>query len=49
MIMKKYLLIILLVLIFPLTIWGKAPTFVPQRTVALVFSSTVNGEVEPCG
>jgi hypothetical protein len=47
--MKKYLLVILLVFIFPLTIWGKTPTFVPQRTIALVFTSNVHGEVEPCG
>jgi len=47
--MKKYLLVTLLALIFPATIWGKAPTFVPQETIALVFSSNVHGELEPCG
>jgi hypothetical protein len=47
--MKKYLLIILLIFFFPVTIWGETPTFVPQRTIALVFSSTVHGELEPCG
>jgi hypothetical protein len=30
-------------------LWGKTPTFVPARSVALVFSSTIHGEVEPCG
>lgn len=47
--MKKYLLAILLAFTFPVTIWGKTPTFVPQETIALVFSSNVHGELEPCG
>jgi hypothetical protein len=47
--MKKYLLVILLILFFPVTIWGKTPTFVPQGAIALVFSSNVHGELEPCG
>jgi hypothetical protein len=47
--MKKYLLATLLVFILPVTIWGKNPTFVPQETIALVFSSNVHGELEPCG
>lgn len=47
--MKKYLLVTLLTLIFPVAIWGKTPTFVDQETIALVFSSNVHGELEPCG
>jgi hypothetical protein len=47
--MKKYFLVILLAFLFPVTIWGKTPTFVPQETVSLVFSSNVHGELEPCG
>jgi hypothetical protein len=48
--MKKYFWITLLVLIFfPVTGWGKTPTFVPQETISLVFSSNVHGELEPCG
>ena len=42
--MEKYLLVILLTFIFPATIWGKTPAFVPQETIALVFSSNVHGE-----
>ncbi|MBP1720352.1 MAG: hypothetical protein H6Q43_3790 [Deltaproteobacteria bacterium] len=48
-IMKKYILVTIFALIFPVTIWGKTPTFVPQETIALVFSSNVHGELEPCG
>jgi len=47
--MKRYLLVILLAFIFPVTIWGKTPNVVPQGTIALVFSSNVHGEIEPCG
>jgi hypothetical protein len=47
--MKKYLLLILLIFFFPVTIWGKVPAFIPDQSVALVFSSTIQGEVEPCG
>ncbi len=47
--MKKYLLVILLAFIFPGTVWGKTPTLVPQGAIALVFSSNVHGELEPCG
>jgi len=47
--MKKLLLGILLLLIFPPSLWGKAPTFTPGQTLALVFSSNIHGEVEPCG
>ncbi len=48
-IMKEYLLATLLFFIFPLPIWGQTPTLVPQESISLVFSSTVQGEVEPCG
>jgi hypothetical protein len=47
--MRKFLLGISLFLMFPTYLWGKDPTFVPAQTVALVFSSNVHGEVEPCG
>ena len=47
--MKKYIWVTLAVFIFPVTIWGKTPIFVPQETIALVFSSNVHGELEPCG
>jgi hypothetical protein len=47
--MKKYILVILLIFFFPVTIWGKTPASVPQGTIALVFSSNVHGELEPCG
>ncbi len=47
--MKKFFLLILLVFFFPSTIWGKTPAFIPQRTIGLVFSSNVHGELEPCG
>jgi len=46
---RKYLLVTLLILVFPLSLWGQTPTFDPKRTIALVFSSSVYGEVEPCG
>jgi len=46
---QKYLLAILLILVFPLPLWGHPPRFDPGRTIALVFSSRVSGEVEPCG
>jgi hypothetical protein len=47
--MKKLLLGILLLLILSPDLWGKTPTFIPGQTVALVFSSNIHGEVEPCG
>jgi hypothetical protein len=47
--MKKYLWITFLALFFPVTTWGKTPAFIPQETISLVFSSNVNGELEPCG
>jgi hypothetical protein len=47
--LRKYLLGILLILIFPLSLWGQPPEFDPDRSIALVFSSNVYGEVEPCG
>jgi len=37
--MKKYFLVILLAFIFPVTLGVEIPTFAPQETVALVFSS----------
>ena len=50
MTMKKYLLPLLFVFLFcPASTWGKPPAFTPKRTIALVFSSNVHGEVEPCG
>ena len=47
--MQKYLLTTLLVLVFPISLWGQTPAFDPNRTIALAFSSSVSGEVEPCG
>ena len=47
--MKKFLLGIFLLLIFPPSLWGKAPSFSPAQTITLVFSSNIHGEVEPCG
>lgn len=48
-IMKRYLWVILLALTFPVAGWGKTPAVVPERTISLVFSSNVQGELEPCG
>ena len=48
-VMKKYLLLTLLAFLFPAAIWAKTPTIVPQEAIALVFSSNVHGELEPCG
>ena len=47
--MKKFLFGFLLVLISSTPLWGKAPEFIPSQSVALVFSSSTQGEVEPCG
>jgi len=47
--MKKYPWVILLAFLLPVTTWGKIPTVVPQETIALVFSSNIHGELEPCG
>jgi hypothetical protein len=47
--LKKSLLGILLIIIFPLSLWGQSPTFNSDRSIVLVFSSNVHGEVEPCG
>jgi hypothetical protein len=47
--LKKFILGILLVSVFPFPLWGQSPSFDPGRTTVLVFSSNVYGEVEPCG
>ena len=47
--MKNLLLGILMIMIFPLPLWGQPPTLKPDQGVSLVFSSNVLGEVEPCG
>ncbi len=47
--MRKYILLILFLFIFPFPLLGKTPEFVPERTIALMFSSNVYGELEPCG
>lgn len=47
--LRKYIPGILLILIFPLPLWGQTPEFDPNRSITLVFSSNVYGEVEPCG
>ncbi len=48
-IMKKYVLAIFLAVMFPGAAWGEIPPSVPRESIALVFSSTVHGELEPCG
>ena len=45
--MRKFLLGILPLLIFPTYLWGKTPSFIPAQSVALVFSSNVHGEAIP--
>lgn len=47
--LRKYILGFLLILIFPLPLWGQPHDFDPNRSPILVFSSNVYGEVEPCG
>ncbi|MBI5967791.1 MAG: hypothetical protein HY882_08040 [Deltaproteobacteria bacterium] len=47
--MKKYLLGLLLILIFPFYLWGKSPILKLDQSITLAFSSSVHGEVEPCG
>ena len=47
--MKNLLLATLMVVTFPLPLWGQPPTLKPDQGVSLVFSSNVQGEVEPCG
>ena len=47
--MQKYLLGVLLILIFPYSLWGQPTELDAERSIALVFSSNVYGEVEPCG
>ncbi len=47
--MKNLLLGILIILTFPLPLWGQPPTLKPGEGVAVVFSSNIQGEVEPCG
>ena len=48
-VMKILLLAILMVTTFPLPLWGQPPTVKPGQGVSLVFSSNVQGEIEPCG
>jgi len=47
--MKKSLLAILLILALPSLLWGKSSILKLDQSISLVFSSTVHGEVEPCG
>jgi hypothetical protein len=47
--LRKYLLGMLLIFIFPLSLWGQPAELDPERSIVLVFSSNVYGEVEPCG
>jgi len=46
---KNLLLAILMIMAFPHLLWGQYPLPKSEPDVALVFSSTVQGEVEPCG
>ncbi len=47
--MKNLLFAILMIMAFPPLLWGQYPLLKSEPDVALVFSSTVQGEVEPCG
>jgi hypothetical protein len=48
-VMKNLLLGILMILSFPLPLWGQPPALKPDQGLSLVFSSNIQGEVEPCG
>ncbi|MBI5967149.1 MAG: hypothetical protein HY882_04735 [Deltaproteobacteria bacterium] len=47
--MRKYLSSTLLILIFSFSLWAQSPALNSDQSIALVFSSNVHGEVEPCG
>jgi len=47
--MKNLPLAILMIMAFPPLLRGQSPLPKSEPDVALVFSSTVQGEVEPCG
>ena len=46
--MKK-LLVIAILFFMPFSVWSSSPEVKPERTVTLIFSSNVYGEIEPCG
>jgi len=46
--MKK-LLVIAILFFVPFSVWSNSPEVKPDRIVALIFSSNVYGEIEPCG
>jgi hypothetical protein len=48
-VLLKNLVGILLILIFPLAVWGQPAAFNYEKATALIFSSNVHGEIEPCG
>lgn len=48
-VMKKYLPVILLIFLSPFFIGGQSPPVKSERSISLVFSSNVYGEIEPCG
>jgi len=49
--MKRLLLGILMMIVIPLPLWGQPASPPAKSTLALslVFSSNLQGEVEPCG
>jgi hypothetical protein len=47
--MKKCLLAIFLVFLFPLCLWGQPPDPSPEQIITIILSSNVQGEIEPCG
>ena len=44
-----YALFSLFVILSPFASWGQSPPGKADRSAALVFSSNVYGEIEPCG
>jgi hypothetical protein len=48
-VMKKYLPVILLIFLSPFFIGGQSLPVESERSISLIFSSNVYGEIEPCG
>jgi len=47
--MKKYLPLIPLIFLSPFFISGQSLPVKSERSISLIFSSNVYGEIEPCG
>ncbi len=47
--MKSLLLGILMIIAIPLPLQGQSATGKSDHALSVVFSSNLNGEVEPCG